>query len=83
MIPPDPTDPEASAQRSRYRGNLKAGLGQKVAHFFRENEWFWAVFFLLVVFALFTFKFRVQPPPLHARRGRGGEGRARAVRPSD
>ena len=63
MIPPDPTDPEASAQRSRYRGNLKAGLGQKVAHFFRENEWFWAVFFLLVVFALFTFKFRVQPPP--------------------
>jgi hypothetical protein len=63
MNPPDPTDPEASAQRSKYRGKAKAGPRQKLAHFFRENEWFWAIAFLLVVFSLFAVKFRVQPPP--------------------
>ncbi|MGC8722388.1 MAG: HD family phosphohydrolase [Acidobacteriota bacterium] len=63
MTPDDPTDPEVSAERARYRGKVKVGAAQRLVHFLRENEWFWAVAFLLVAFALFTRQFRVQPPP--------------------
>ncbi|OYV66888.1 MAG: hypothetical protein B7Z74_10410, partial [Deltaproteobacteria bacterium 21-66-5] len=63
MTPDDPTDPEVSAERARYRGKVKVGVAQRLAHFLRENEWFWAAAFLLVAFALFTRQFRVQPPP--------------------
>ena len=59
----DPTDPQVSAQRAKYRGKVKTGIRQKIGHFFRENEWFWAAVFLVVVFSLFTRQFRVQPPP--------------------
>ena len=63
MIPSDPTGPEASAQRARFRGAMKAGASQRAGHFLRENEWFWAAAFLLLVFAMFARQFRVQPPP--------------------
>ncbi len=63
MIPSDPTAPEASAQRARFRGNVRAGIPQRVGHFLRENEWFWAAVFLLLAFAMFTRQFRIQPPP--------------------
>lgn len=59
----DPTDPQVSAQRAKYRGKVKTGIRQRAGHFLRENEWFWAAVFLVVVFAMFTTQFRVQPPP--------------------
>lgn len=63
MIESDPTDPQVTAQRARYRGKVKAGFRQRAGHFLRENEWFWAAAFLVVVFAMYTREFRIQPPP--------------------
>lgn len=60
---PDPTDPEVSAQRARFRGNVKAGYRQRALTFLRENGWFWAAAFLVAAFAMFAHQFRVQPPP--------------------
>lgn len=59
----DPTDPEVSAQRARFRGKFKAGFWQRAGDFLRENAWFWAAVFLLVAFAMFARQLRVQPPP--------------------
>lgn len=60
---PDPTDPEVSAQRARFRGDVKAGFFQRAGQFLRENAWFWAIVFLLVAFAMFARQLRVPPPP--------------------
>lgn len=63
MNEPDPTAPAVTAERARYRGKVKAGVRQRVGRFLRESEWFWALVFLVVVFAMCTRQFRVQPPP--------------------
>ena len=63
MNPSDPTDPAVSAQRARYRGKVKTGWRHHLGEFLRESEWLWAAVFLLIVFAILTRQFRVQPPP--------------------
>jgi len=66
MTPPpgDPTDPETLSRRRAFRGR---GLGptrlQRAGTFLRQNEWFWAALFLVLLLSVFTRHFRIQPPP--------------------
>ena len=64
LSPGDPTDPETLSRRKAFRGRGQMPTRlQRVGAFLRQNEWFWAAFFLVLLLAVFTRHFRVQPPP--------------------
>lgn len=66
MSPPlgDPTEPQTASQRKAFRGKLPAPTRlQRALTFLRENQWFWAGLFLLVLLGVYARHSRIQPPP--------------------
>ena len=63
MTSKDPADAETFPKRKDIRGMLRPNALQVVGRFLVENEWFWAVVFLVAVFSIFAGHFRVLPPP--------------------
>ena len=60
----EPQSPNGDKEtRQRFRAEERPGAIHAVAHFLRENRWFWAAVFLVLVFTLFAREFRIQPPP--------------------